>query len=83
MLRDGDKILIPLQTYTDLFMSFAGAFYQYNGKGVFEIDPNLSTDKDRKDYYQKYLDCKKTDKISDALAQVKTMMNVILNYVMF
>ena len=70
MLRDGDKILIPLQTYTDLFMSFAGAFYQYNGKGVFEIDPNLSTDKDRKDYYQKYLDCKKTDKISDALAQV-------------
>ena len=70
MLRDGDKVLIPLQTYTDLFMSFAGMFYQYNGRGVFEIDPTLKKDDSRKDYYQKYLDCKKTDKVSAALAQV-------------
>ena len=70
MLRDGDKILIPLQTYTDFFMSFAGVFYQYNGKGVFEIYPGLSADEERTDYYQKYLDCPKTDKISSALAQV-------------
>lgn len=35
MLKDGDDILIPLQTYSDLFLSYSGQFYNYNGKDVF------------------------------------------------
>lgn len=74
MLKDGDDILIPLQTYSDLFLSFTGQFFNYNGKGVFFINNSIeqmaAADEGWKAYYDLYKDSVKTDKISEALAQV-------------
>ena len=70
MLREGNDIYIPLQTFSDLFLSYVGTFLQYNGKAVFTIDPNVGTSPAKADYFKMYQDCKKTDKISAALAQV-------------
>lgn len=74
MLKDGDDILIPLQTYSDLFISFTGQFYNYNGKDVFMVNNSLeqmaAADEGWKAYYDLYNDSVKTDKISEALAQV-------------
>ena len=70
MLRSGDEILIPLQTYSDLFFSYLGQFFSYNGKDIYVIDNNLANDPSRKEYYDQYCDTEKLDTISSALAQV-------------
>lgn len=70
MLKNDNDILIPLQTYSDFFMSFTGQFVSYNGKGVFLTNYSLADDSDSKEFYDLYLDSVKTDKISSALAQV-------------
>ena len=70
MLKKGDDILIPLQTFSDFFMSFTGRFVSYNGKGVFLTDNSLAKDPSRKEYYDLYNDSVKTDTVSSALAQV-------------
>lgn len=70
MLKKGDDILIPLQTFSDFFLSFTGQFVNYNGKGVFYTDFNLASDKNRKVYYDLYCDAVKTDTVSSALAHV-------------
>ncbi len=70
MLKKGDDILIPLQTFSDFFLSFTGQFVNYNGKGVFYNDFNLAGDNSRKAYYELYCDAVKTDTVSSALAQV-------------
>lgn len=70
MLRSGDNILIPLQSFSDLFFSYSGQFFSYNGKGVYMIDNNIANDPSRKEYYEQYQDCEKKDTVSSALAQV-------------
>lgn len=70
MLKKGDDILIPLQTFSDFFVSFTGQFVSYNGKGVFWTDANLASDENRKKYFDLYCDSVKTDTVSSALAQV-------------
>ncbi|MCR5653227.1 MAG: Ig-like domain-containing protein [Ruminococcus sp.] len=70
MLRSGDSILIPLQSFSDMFFSYSGQFFSYNGEGVYFIDNNLANDPNRKDYYDQYCNCEKKDTISSALAQV-------------
>lgn len=70
MLRSGDHILIPLQSFSDLFFSYSGQFFSYNGKGVYMIDNNISNDPSRKEYYEQYKDCEKKETVSSALAQV-------------
>ena len=70
MLRNGDEILIPLQTFSDLFFSYLGQFISYNGKDFYAIDNNLANDPSRKAYYDQYCDTEKRDTISPALAQV-------------
>ena len=70
MLIEEDHIFIPLQTFSDLFLSHVGNFMQYNGKGVFIIDASIAKSPAKADYYKMYQDCKKTGKISSALAQV-------------
>lgn len=70
MLKNGNDILIPLQTFSDFFMSFTGQFLSYNGKGVFIADSSIAQDPNKKEYYKLYSDSVKTDTISSALAQV-------------
>ena len=74
MLKDGDDILIPLQTYSDLFLSFTGQFFNYNGKGVFFVNNSIeqmaAADEGWKAYYELYKDSVKTDTVSEAVAQV-------------
>lgn len=74
MLKDGDDILIPLQTYSDLFLSFTGQFFNYNGKGVFFVNNSIeqmaAADEGWKAYYDLYKDSVKTDTVSEAVAQV-------------
>ena len=70
MLRSGDNILIPLQSFSDLFFSYSGQFFSYNGKGIYIIDNSIANDPIKKDYYEEYKDCEKKDNISSALAQV-------------
>ena len=58
MLKNGKNFLIPLQTFSDFFMSYSGRFLNYNGKGVFMIDNSLArnaeNDPGTKKYYDKY-----------------------------
>jgi hypothetical protein len=75
MLKNGKDFLIPLQTFSDFFMSYTGRFLNYNGKGVFMIDNSLAkhaeNDPGTKEYYDMYWkDATKMSKISSALAQV-------------
>ena len=70
MLRSGDNILIPLQSFSDLFFSYSGQFFSYNGEGVYMIDNNIASDPSRKEYFEQYRDCEKKDTVSAALAQV-------------
>ena len=75
MLKSGNDYLIPLQTFSDFFMSHTGSFLNYNGKGIFMINNNIAWDakKDEglKAYYDKYWkEAKKSSTISPALAKV-------------
>ena len=75
MLKKGKNILIPLQTFSDFFMSQTGNFMNYNGKGIFVIYNNIARDakgnEGLKAFYDKYWKkAKKSSKISSALAQV-------------
>ena len=70
MLRHGDDILIPLQSFSDLFFSYPGIFYQYNGKGVFTITSSILGLPTMQEYIDLYNDTDKTDTISKEWAQV-------------
>ena len=70
MLRHGDDILIPLQSFSDLFFSYSGIFYQYNGKGVFMLNATISENPVMQEYWAMYNDTDKTDTISKEWAQV-------------
>ena len=70
MLRHGTDILIPLQSFSDLFTSVAGAFFQYNAKGVFQITASASSDPNQQEYWQMYCDTEKITSISKEWAQV-------------
>ena len=70
MLKNGNDFLIPLQTFSDFFMSFTGQFASYNGKAIFFTDNSLADNPEKKEFYDLYRDSVKTDEISSALAQV-------------
>lgn len=75
MLKNGNDFLIPLQTFSDFFMSQTGNFVNYNGKDIFMIQnslaDNAANDPGIKTYYDKYWkEATKSSKISSALAQV-------------
>lgn len=80
MLKSGDQILIPLQAMTDLFLSYTGVFYQYNGTGVFTVNEGIKATPSMADYWNQYQNtAKKTDTISAELAQVNyySLCNVL------
>lgn len=71
MLRCEDEILIPMQTMTDLFFSYIGLFYQYNGEGIYAVPSTIRGLPQMVNYYKQYTgNAVTTDTISSALAQV-------------
>ena len=71
MLSYEGEILIPLQTMTDLFFSYVGLFFQYNGEGIYAIPSSIASIPSMKEYLDQYQNnAVKTDTISSALAQV-------------
>ena len=70
MLRSGDNILIPLQSFSDLFFSFAGGFYQYNGEGIYVISVSTPTDPNQAEFWAQYCDVEKRATVSKEFAQV-------------
>ena len=70
MLRHGSDILIPLQAFSDLFMSVVGYFYQYNGEGVYFVSHSTPEDPDQQEYWEQYCGVEKRETISKELAQV-------------
>lgn len=69
MLRHGEDIAIPLQTFSDYFTSQKNTFLQYNGNGIFKL---TSTTADSDPVYWKFYndDTEKLETVSPALAQV-------------
>ena len=69
MLKSGDDIFIPLQTFCDFFMTPLNVFVQYNGKDIYMMHTSIATL--NPDFWQQYCDAtEKKEQISDALAQV-------------
>ena len=70
MLRHGSDILVPLQTFSDLFTSVTGNFFQYNGKGIFQVCNSTASDPNQKELWDLYCDTEKFTEISKEWAQV-------------
>ena len=70
MLRHGDDILIPLQSFSDLFFSPLDQYLQYNGKGVFVVSRQLKDSEAAKEYCEMYTDVEPRKTISKEWAQV-------------
>ena len=68
MLRDGDSILIPLQTLSDFFLSYTGKFLQYNGEALFLLDSTIPGSGNP--IWDLYNGIEKRDTVSYALARV-------------
>lgn len=70
MLRSGSDILIPLQSLTDLFLSYGNTFYQYNGKALFTLNGSTPQNPDQAEFWAMYRDTDKLTTISKEWAQV-------------
>lgn len=69
MLRKDSDFLIPLQTFSDFFMTPVNHFAQYNGKATYMIPADAAAK--YPDFWNFYIDgTEKREQISDALAQV-------------